>query len=220
VPQQDSAVPQYEVARRLRRGLMLGILGLGLAAPTAAAQSSGGAQAGDDAAARQAPATTRAAPAPSGALTRATIRAVQRKLRLKADGVLGPRTRAAIRRYQRRHRLRVTGRLFPATLAALGVRSRAAVSSRSAGPAPTGEAARILAAIAQCESGGDPRAVSPDGTYRGKYQFLVSTWEGLGGTGDPAAAPETEQDRRAAALYAAQGIKPWPVCGRRATQGS
>ncbi|MDX6699910.1 MAG: Transglycosylase-like domain, partial [Baekduia sp.] len=32
--------------------------------------------------------------------------------------------------------------------------------------------------------------------------------------GDPAAAPEAEQDRIAAALLAAEGTSPWPVCGR------
>jgi hypothetical protein len=70
-----------------------------------------------------------------------------------------------------------------------------------------------LQAIAECESGGDPTAVSADGTYRGKYQFDLQTWASVGGTGDPAAAPEAEQDRRAAILYARAGSSPWPVCG-------
>ncbi|HEX7279827.1 MAG TPA: transglycosylase family protein [Solirubrobacterales bacterium] len=70
-----------------------------------------------------------------------------------------------------------------------------------------------LEAIASCESGGDPTIVSSDGTYRGKYQFSVSTWESVGGSGDPAAAPEAEQDYRAALLYAQAGSSPWPVCG-------
>jgi hypothetical protein len=56
--------------------------------------------------------------------------------------------------------------------------------------------------------------VSSDGTYRGKYQFSRQTWAAMGGTGDPAAAPEAEQDRRAAALYAQAGAGQWPVCGR------
>ena len=70
-----------------------------------------------------------------------------------------------------------------------------------------------LQAIAQCESGGDPRAIGGGGAYRGKYQFSYSTWAGVGGTGDPAAAPEAEQDRRAAMLYARSGAGQWPVCG-------
>jgi hypothetical protein len=71
-----------------------------------------------------------------------------------------------------------------------------------------------LAAIAACESGGDPSAIGGGGAYRGKYQFDYSTWASVGGTGDPAAAPEAEQDQRAAMLYAQQGSTPWPVCGQ------
>jgi hypothetical protein len=71
-----------------------------------------------------------------------------------------------------------------------------------------------LNAIAQCESHGDPRAISSSGTYRGKYQFSFTTWAAVGGKGDPAAASETEQDRRAAILYRTAGAGQWPVCGR------
>lgn len=70
-----------------------------------------------------------------------------------------------------------------------------------------------LDSIAQCESGGDPSAVSPDGRYRGKYQFDYQTWGSVGGSGDPAAAPEAEQDERAAMLHAQRGGQPWPNCG-------
>ena len=70
-----------------------------------------------------------------------------------------------------------------------------------------------LEAIAQCESGGNPRAIGGGGAYRGKYQFSYSTWAGVGGSGDPAAAPEAEQDRRAAMLYDRSGPGQWPVCG-------
>jgi Transglycosylase-like domain len=70
-----------------------------------------------------------------------------------------------------------------------------------------------LDAIGACESGGDPTAISSDGTYRGKYQFDFGTWESVGGFGDPAAASEAEQDYRAALLYAQSGSSPWPVCG-------
>jgi hypothetical protein len=71
-----------------------------------------------------------------------------------------------------------------------------------------------LDAIAQCESHGNPRAISSSGTYRGKYQFSFTTWAAVGGKGDPAAASETEQDRRAAILYRKAGAGQWPVCGR------
>jgi hypothetical protein len=78
---------------------------------------------------------------------------------------------------------------------------------------PGGVSMATLEAIASCESGGDPTIVSADGTYRGKYQFDFGTWESVGGSGDPAAAPEYEQDYRAALLYARAGSSPWPVCG-------
>jgi len=78
---------------------------------------------------------------------------------------------------------------------------------------PGGVSRSTLDAIGACESGGDPTAVSSDGTYRGKYQFDYGTWESVGGSGDPAAASEAEQDYRAALLYSRSGSSPWPVCG-------
>jgi soluble lytic murein transglycosylase-like protein len=78
---------------------------------------------------------------------------------------------------------------------------------------PAGVSQATLDAIASCESGGNPTAVSSDGSYRGKYQFSFETWAAVGGSGDPAAAPESEQDYRAALLYAQSGSSPWPVCG-------
>jgi soluble lytic murein transglycosylase-like protein len=78
---------------------------------------------------------------------------------------------------------------------------------------PGGVSRSTLDAIGACESGGDPKAVSSDGTYRGKYQFDYGTWESVGGSGDPAAASEAEQDYRAALLYSRSGSTPWPVCG-------
>jgi hypothetical protein len=80
-------------------------------------------------------------------------------------------------------------------------------------PAASGAASPQLEAIAACESGGDPTAIGGGGLYRGKYQFTFETWASVGGTGDPAAAPEAEQDARAAALLARDGAGHWPVCG-------
>lgn len=78
---------------------------------------------------------------------------------------------------------------------------------------PGGVSIATLESIASCESGGNPAAISSDGSYRGKYQFSFETWAAVGGSGDPAAAPEDEQDYRAALLYASSGSSPWPVCG-------
>ncbi len=74
-------------------------------------------------------------------------------------------------------------------------------------------ASPTLEAIAACESGGNPATNTGNGFY-GKYQFTLSTWQSVGGAGNPAAASEAEQNKRAALLYAREGAAPWPVCGR------
>jgi peptidoglycan hydrolase-like protein with peptidoglycan-binding domain len=134
------------------------------------------------------------------------VAALQRALGIPADGIYGPQTRKAVRRFQRAHGLAVDGIAGPQTLAALGL------SARSSSAPATG-AATVLARIAQCESGGDPTAVSADGRYFGKYQFSRRTWRSVGGTGNPARASEAEQDQRAAILYERAGTRPWPACG-------
>jgi peptidoglycan hydrolase-like protein with peptidoglycan-binding domain len=139
----------------------------------------------------------------------AAVRALQRRLGIAADGVFGPMTRRAVKRFQRRKGLVVDGIAGPATLAALGL--RAVVRRQPAGA----RVPRALARIAACESGGNPAAISPGGRYRGKYQFSRATWRAMGGKGDPAKAPEAEQDRRAKRLYRLQGPRPWPACARK-----
>ena len=70
-------------------------------------------------------------------------------------------------------------------------------------------------ALAQCESGNRPRAVSPGGRYRGLYQFSLTTWRSVGGVGDPIDASREEQTYRAKRLYLRSGAGQWPHCGRR-----
>ena len=82
-----------------------------------------------------------------------------------------------------------------------------------ASPESYGVSQAALDSIAACESGGDPTAVSADGTYRGLYQFDYGTWASVGGSGDPAAASPAEQSMRAAMLYSQAGSSPWPICG-------
>jgi hypothetical protein len=137
------------------------------------------------------------------------VRAIQRQLGITADGVFGPMTERAVKRFQRRHDLVPDGIVGPLTRAALGLRP---FSARSVRRTSSVTLPLVLRRIAQCESGGNPRAVSPGGTYRGKYQFSRETWRNLGGTGDPAAAPEWLQDRLALKLYRQAGTAPWPNC--------
>ena len=122
-----------------------------------------------------------------------------------------------MRRFQRSHGLTVDGIVGPQTRTALGLRpfSARAVTRRKAAPEGGSDVKlpAVLIRIAECESGGDPTAVSPGGTYRGKYQFHQDTWEGLGGKGDPAEASEATQDRIALKLYKQAGTSPWPSCG-------
>jgi uncharacterized protein YabE (DUF348 family) len=67
--------------------------------------------------------------------------------------------------------------------------------------------------LAQCESGNRLRAVSSGGTYRGLYQFTLSSWHGVGGKGDPIDWGRDEQTYRAKLLYKRRGAGPWPSCG-------
>jgi peptidoglycan hydrolase-like protein with peptidoglycan-binding domain len=137
------------------------------------------------------------------------VRAIQRALGIPADGIFGSQTERAVRRFQRSKGLVADGVVGPLTRRSLGLApfSHTAVRGRSV------RVPSALERIAQCESGGDPRAVSADGTYRGKYQFSRETWRRLGGTGDPADAPEWLQDRLALKLYRQSGTGAWPSCG-------
>jgi transglycosylase-like protein len=99
-------------------------------------------------------------------------------------------------------------------------RSKARVASKHAKRRAKARGAAAVAvspqmqAIAECESHGNPRSIGGGGLYRGKYQMTTSIWASVGGKGDPAAAPEAEQDRRAAMLYQRSGPGQWPVCGQ------
>ena len=77
------------------------------------------------------------------------------------------------------------------------------------------------AALRRCESGGNYRAVSASGAYRGAYQFSRGTWNSVASRSyphlvgvDPAAASPADQDAMALALYRSSGSSPWPHCGK------
>jgi resuscitation-promoting factor RpfB len=150
--------------------------------------------------------------------TGAAVKQLQRKLHVRpVTGYFGEKTRAAVKRFQRRHGLVADGIAGPATLKKLGMRARGA-SYSTGGASPSSGGGRrvklpaVLKRIARCESGGNPRAISRSGRYRGKYQFDRATWRANGGRGDPAKASEATQDRIALRLYRKRGTAPWPNC--------
>ena len=106
------------------------------------------------------------------------------------------------------------------TTAPVDQQVRVGTKPKPAAPAAEGGAPATAdglnwAALARCESGGRPDAVSSTGKYRGMYQFSQGTWNAVGGTGDPAAASAEEQTRRAQILYERSGAGQWPHCGPR-----
>jgi uncharacterized protein YabE (DUF348 family) len=88
------------------------------------------------------------------------------------------------------------------------------VVSEGSTPYPPDDTGANWAALAQCESGGRPGAVSPNGLYHGLYQFSVDTWQRMGGTGLPSEATAREQTYRAILLFTRSGAGQWPHCGR------
>ena len=69
----------------------------------------------------------------------------------------------------------------------------------------------------ESDSAGGYQAVSPDGVYRGAYQFLRSTWDNIARAAgrpdlvgvDPAAAAPADQDQLAMYLFQHAGPAPW-----------
>ena len=140
-----------------------------------------------------------------------SVRKLQGALGIAADGVFGSQTERAVKRFQKSKGLTADGVVGPKTRDALGLAPFA--HSSVEGGSSAVKVPRALKRIAECESGGNPHAVSPGGSYRGKYQFSIETWHNLGGKGDPVDASETQQDRIALKLYRRSGTAPWPSCG-------
>lgn len=92
--------------------------------------------------------------------------------------------------------------------------SSSAAASSSAGTATGSAPAGVWAALAQCESGGNPATNTGNGFY-GLYQFSLPTWQAMGGSGLPSDASAAEQTARAQALQAQSGWGQWPGCSSR-----
>jgi len=72
----------------------------------------------------------------------------------------------------------------------------------------------VWAKLRRCESGGRYDINTGNGFY-GAYQFVPSTWRGLGYAGMPHQAPPSVQDEAAQKLQARSGWGQWPACTRK-----
>ena len=67
--------------------------------------------------------------------------------------------------------------------------------------------------VADCESGLNPKATSPGGTYLGLWQFSRATWRDYGGPGDdPRDVSAYRQTLVAWKLFQDRRWDPWPSC--------
>lgn len=116
------------------------------------------------------------------------------------------------------HHISAHARTEPTTRILLkGTKPRPAASSatyaNTSAPSPIGNA-DAWAALAQCESGGNPATNTGNGYY-GMYQFSLPTWQSVGGTGLPSDASAEEQTMRAQILQQRSGWGQWPACSAR-----
>ena len=66
--------------------------------------------------------------------------------------------------------------------------------------------------LRMCESSNNYSTNTGNAHY-GAYQFDVSTWRSVGGSGYPNRASKAEQDKRALILYRRRGWQPWQCAG-------
>lgn len=141
---------------------------------------------------------------PSGVAAERRIRALHRASRAKSRRVAAAKRRAVLKRRQEAlQRERAAAARRTTTRPATGTQHRPAADNLN------------WAALAECESGGNPQAIGGGGAYRGLYQFMMSTWQSVGGVGDPIDASAGEQTYRAQILYRRSGAGQWPRCGSR-----
>ena len=101
----------------------------------------------------------------------------------------------------------------------IGTKETPAASAGSSSSSSSGSSAAtvtgndVWAALARCESGGNPATNTGNGYY-GLYQFSLPTWRAMGGSGLPSEASAAEQTQRAQALQARSGWGQWPACAR------
>ena len=97
-------------------------------------------------------------------------------------------------------------------------RASAPAAAAPAAPAPAAAPSTVggdvWAALAKCESGGNPTTNTGNGYY-GLYQFSAQTWKAMGGSGLQSQASAEEQTMRAQTLQARSGWGQWPACSKK-----
>ena len=147
-----------------------------------------------------------AAPAPAHAVSRTGA------VRGDVTGGLGhPGVSRRLTRPNRGLRVRPQRRLRPrASRSAIRIRPRVARIIRPLIPLTD----PVWERLRRCESGGRYDINTGNGFY-GAYQFVPSTWRGLGFPGIPHQAPPNMQDEAAQKLQARSGWGQWPACTRK-----
>lgn len=101
-----------------------------------------------------------------------------------------------------------------AKIVVVGTKERPAEIANVESAVVNGQVTGVWAKLAQCECGGNPQCNTGNGYY-GMYQFTLSTWRSVGGTGLPSEASAEEQTMRAQILQARAGWGQWPACARK-----
>jgi hypothetical protein len=152
-----------------------------------------------------------------GSITTSSIISFQTQKHLQADGIGGPQTWAALLG----HDLATPAPPAPPAVHPVPAPPRAVPTVAAAAPPAVSSAVRstlggVWACIRQHESGGN-YAINTGNGYYGAYQFSLSTWQALGGTGLPSNAAPAVQDAMAQKLQAMAGWNQWPqtskMCG-------
>ena len=94
----------------------------------------------------------------------------------------------------------------------IGTKAKPQASGGGGGTVSGPAASLNWAALAKCESGGNPKTNTGNGYY-GLYQFSATTWHSLGGSGLPSDNSASEQTYRAQLLFKKAGAGQWPSCG-------
>jgi hypothetical protein len=98
---------------------------------------------------------------------------------------------------------------FEAAQAAQAAASAAQAAAAAPAVSAPSSVAGTMACIRNAESGDNYSAVNASTGAGGAYQFMPSTWAGLGGAGLPEDASPGEQDAMAYKLYQEAGWSPW-----------